>query len=506
MPEITPQIINSFDGGMRDDYRSESSNGAAVIKHFEIHNFPHKLNPIRGMVNVSSSHLIGNIILGSDGLFYGIGTDDASPTTQALYKMADPASPSWTVLSTGYSSNAVIYNPFVEYKNYFYTLRSGFVMRFDRASIVGADVAFDSISWSNTAQGVVHPKDDILYIPYDNKIWSLNGHGGSPNDAALTMPSYLKITAIAPYGNYLAIACAPVNNTAIGSIVYLWDRDTSLATLSESIDWGTGVLKILNTLDGYLIGISDIGGASTTILDRDSIEIKVYNGGTPQLLGQISTRKQTSSTPDAVINEKVNFIRGRKMYFSLSISGGGTSPSMNGLWAIGKNNAGQFAYNIERIATTDNSETGVLAASIIGNYCAMVHTAVGTVTISTSSATESAIFTATSTYETTIKNLGDSSIKKKLIGVSVMTEPLPSSGSVTLKYRKDEDINDEASGWTTIFTNTTDDSISHSAINIESSGANLPEFKEIQFQILSTGGAVITGLKYKCESLDKDIY
>ena len=36
--------------------------------------------------------------------------------------------------------------------------------------------------------------------------------------------------------------------------------------------------------------------------------------------------------------------------------------------------------------------------------------------------------------------------------------------------------------------------------------ANLPEYKEIQFRIESTGNGVITGLKFKSEILDKDMY
>jgi hypothetical protein len=41
-----------------------------------------------------------------------------------------------------------------------------------------------------------------------------------------------------------------------------------------------------------------------------------------------------------------------------------------------------------------------------------------------------------------------------------------------------------------------------SFITIESTGKNLPEFNEIQFQITSTGGAEITGLKFVYEEKD----
>ena len=499
MGKIIETKINRFDTGMVDDFRS--SNGAAVIKHFDIHNYPHKLSPIRGPVAIGDGHVIDNIIVGTDGLFYGLGTDDLNPTLQQLYKISDLSSPSWTALTNSKSGSAVIYDLFVEYKNYFYTARSAYIGRYDRTDVASSTPTYSNVAWTNIAQGVVHPKDDILYIPYDNYIWSLNGHAGSPNITALTLPSYFRITSIVPYGNYLAIAATPVNNVALGSIVYLWDRDATLATLSESIDWGTGVLKVINVLDGYLIGFSDVGGASSSVLDRDSIEIKVYFGGTPQLLGQISTRKQTTNAPDAVINTRVNFIRGRKLYFSLTISGGGTSPSLKGLWAIGKNSQGQFSYNIERVATNDNSETAVRAASIIGNYACMVHTASGTTVISNAQSALASIFTATSVFESLIYNANDSSLKKNLIGVSVTTEPLPAAGQIVLKYRTDENINDESAGWTTIFTEATDDSISYSAVN------SLPkDYKEIQFRIESIGGAQPTGLSFKEDILGKRTY
>ena len=83
-----------------------------------------------------------------------------------------------------------------------------------------------------------------------------------------------------------------------------------------------------------------------------------------------------------------------------------------------------------------------------------------------------------------------------------MTEYLPKYASYTLKYRTDNNT-----AWTTIFTESADNSISHSAINIESSGDSLPkDYKEIQFQILSTGGAEITELSFAEDVTSKRLY
>ena len=88
------------------------------------------------------------------------------------------------------------------------------------------------------------------------------------------------------------------------------------------------------------------------------------------------------------------------------------------------------------------------------------------------------------------------------IGVTVTNVALPSGTTITCAYRKDEETS-----YTTIFTNTTANSISKSAINITSSGANLPEFKEIQFRVSVTGGnGEITGIKFKFEVIEKDLY
>ena len=48
--------------------------------------------------------------------------------------------------------------------------------------------------------------------------------------------------------------------------------------------------------------------------------------------------------------------------------------------------------------------------------------------------------------------------------------------------------------------------ISHDAVNIESSGANLPQYKEIQFQIQPSCGAVVTGLEFREEIIDRKMY
>ena len=73
-----------------------------------------------------------------------------------------------------------------------------------------------------------------------------------------------------------------------------------------------------------------------------------------------------------------------------------------------------------------------------------------------------------------------------------MTEAMPTAGQIVLSYKADGETS-----YTTIFTNTTDDDVYHEAVNIESSGLTLPEFREISFRIASTGNVVVKGLKFR---------
>jgi hypothetical protein len=173
-----------------------------------------------------------------------------------------------------------------------------------------------------------------------------------------------------------------------------------------------------------------------------------------------------------------------------------------GLWSIGVKD-GVWSIVFERSPNNDTALTsGTLEGFFIaGDYAFLAYQDNGTFGLSKTRNTAS--YTATSVYETKIYNGGEASLKKKLIGVTVMTEYLPTNGQIVVKYKKDEETSFSAA----IFTEATDNSISHSAVNIESSGATLPQdYKEISFRIESTGGAVVTGFSFMEEILGKRTY
>lgn len=502
MGKIITTIQNRFDGGMVNSLLGARENECATMLHFDATTDPHILRPLKSTTsNITGQVGVGQLLVGADGLFYGLGTISSNGT---IYKKATYAG-DWAELGSGTSRSGagVEYSLFVEYRNYFFYWKAGFLGKYDRVGVASSDPTFVTLSWSTVrTNGIIHPKDDILYIPYDNKIGKLNTAAGATpvtgdwTAAALTLPVNLVITAIAPYGNYLAIACAPLNGSPTqGSIIYLWDRDSSLATLSENINWGNNIIRVLNNLNGVLIGISDMGTTSESLYES-KLQIKGWNGGFV-FEKEFISKSETSASASVTIYPRVNFIYDNKMYFSADVQS--AEPRKRGLWTIKQNRFGAHIVSVERVGTTSNSDTvAVLAAAIIGDRMLTVYTSAGTIDITTSTA--SAAY-GTSTCVTRIFNDGDSSSIKKLIGITVMSTPLISTAGIDVYYRKDEET-----AWTLIFSHTVDNSISYSAINIESSGATLPQFKEIQFQIKASGGAEITGWKFKSEFIDKDIY
>lgn len=496
-------VINQFSEGMALDKYQNGTGLASTIQNYDIFRSPNRLFPMRAMVaDTDGQSGIGNLLIGSDGLIYGLGIDPANPNFQEIYSKATPST-DWDDLANSLSGKTVNYSLFSEYKNYFYTADANrYIMRFDRTGVASSDTTyFDLTSFTTISNGIIHPKDDIWYVGVDNKVYYKNGHAGTIT-LGLTLPSTLKVTSLAWYGDYLAIACSNntnpgVGNAALRSTVYLWNRDTSLSTVSESIDWGTGELLVLNNLDGVLVGYTHTGGTPTFVLDKDSLQIKVWEGGLfPRLVKEFFTIKETTTAPSVVINPRVDFVYDGKHYFSANIKGGSTSPELFGLWSLSKSKVtGQHTVTIERII---GSTTGVLAAAMVGDFLVTVDSAVGTTKTSSDSTSLTTAFSTNSVYESVVNpqmELQDRIKKKQLVAVGIHHEKLIANRSVTVEYRVD------GGSWTTVMTSDTDDTVSQET-GVIATGDQFTSGYEYEFRITSINGTVIHGLHYIYETLD----
>jgi len=500
---IETRVVN-FTGGITNDPRDNAEGVAQVVTNFDILTDTKRMMPYRdsedgdGSASTSKKQNFAIALrTGTTYSLYALGVVSGTARAEVLYKdlttggSNDLDDNAWaTPLNNQSSAGTTSFNLFVYYKKtgYIYGARAGsHIWRFSPSGAAWVD-DHQALSYTNIAQGLVHSKDDILYVPYDNKI--AKNDNGSWNNTALTLPSHLYVTSICEYGNYLAIACAPLSGIG-NSVVYLWDRDATLTTLSESIDWGEGVIKVLEELDGFLIGLSQAGGNSTRTKNR--IIFRYYAGA-----GAVKIRELLSTTsPNLLIaKQKVD----HRIFFMMSATLNGSL--REGVWSIGRENS-RFVIAHERTPNNDTAlGNGILQNFFfVGDYLFIAYVNNSSAN-ALSKTNDSSSFTATSIYESVIFNGGDSSLAKDLVGVTITTEPLPAAGSVVVKYKKDAETS-----YTTILTHSTDDAISKSAINIESTGAALPKsYKEISFRIESTGGAVITGLSFKEEITGKRAY
>ena len=292
------------------------------------------------------------------------------------------------------------------------------------------------------------------------------------------------------YGNYLAIACKPKYQGK--SVVFLWDRDSSLTTLSESVDFGLGDLQIIEQVEGELIGISlrtDVAGGTSRMVFRR------YSGGSATVFLELLV-SQNGTGLQLVSGQKFN---ANRLYFLGGIMIDGVLH--NGVWGIGKNSAGRWIVWLDKLPNNDTAVAGgsLKGFFMLGDFTFISYEDSGYKLTQTSTLTTA--YAGSSLIETVIYDSGDASVEKDLVGVTVTYHPLPADGQVILKYKKDAE-----SAWTTIFTDTTDSAISHPAINIESTGASFGQHKEIQFRLESLGGAEITGLSFKTETTGKRLY
>ena len=511
MGKIIEKFIDDFSGGMVNDPRDTRENTCRVVTNFDVLTNLHKMTPYynsedgdsAGTTTFKKNFCIA-IRTGTIYKLYALGVQTAS-TTRAKVYTKDPlntaddySNNTWQEPTNAESlTNNTAFDLFVYYakRDRIFGAENGArIWSFDPDSSSTWDDEGVALTYTTVRQGLVHSKDDILYIPYDNKI--AKNDNNSWTTVALTLPTNYQIESICEYGNYLAIAASEINGLSGSSKVFLWDRDATLVTLSETIDWGDGILKIIDTIDGILVGISVLGGSTSILNNQDKLTFRYLSGSTAikfaEFVGSMGTI--ANSFPRA------KQVKDNRLYFMCAVTLNGTR--REGVWSVGRSSTGEFSIVHERTPNnTTAMTTGTLWSFIfIGDYLFQAYDPSGSAH-AISKTNDALSFTSNSAiYETKIFNLGDSSITKKLIGVTVTTEYLPSGTDYTLKYR----INEETS-WTTIFTDAVDNSISHSAINIESSGATLPEYKEIQFQILSTG-AVITGFSFKSEVIDKRLY
>jgi len=493
MSKLAEIKINNFSGGVSDDPREENPTKFQVAKHFDIFSNPTRLTPYRSLeadtndgstdTGMKAYEVKDFVYASGSAKLYGLGTTGGG-LTKIVYK-ADATTGNWTLPGSSEGNGAVQNGCLVEYKDYLWGFQ-GTTQVFRWGLLSGTPSITNSQGTVGTitsvAQGVIG-KDDNLYLPYNNKLARVVA-GGTVTDAALTLPTNFKITSICTYGNYLAIGCAPVSTFNGVSKVFLWNYSSS--DVQEAIDWGEGELRILETIEGYLVGVTDRYLNNATGAGRGSMIVQVYSGGVPQVIKEVFTQALVGKTMPLS-----KAVKNNRVFWSAKIMTNSAGTEYNeGIWSFGRKNVlYPFSLNLDIIDENVDSD-GILSFGTAANYFFINHSGDGSIDKTNDSAT----YAFTSVYESQIFNFGEPDADKTLLSLCVYFRKQATGESLTAKYRVDG-----ATSWTTIGTYDTNDTLSRTFLNIESTGLGFASGKEYEFRLESTGGLEITGFKAKAQ-------
>lgn len=512
MGQIIETKINRFDGGISDDPREPSLNKCALVKHFDIFSNPYRLTPYRSTeadtaTSVSSTDLeqytVQDFQLGLDGKLYGLGRVSSGSVFPKVFSKADPTTGNWTVEATAEGTGALIRGCFIEWQSRWWmfsgtTNISRWVIGGTFTNAQGTVATITSV-----AQGVIG-QDNNLYLPYNNKLARVTSSDVVSDNVAPAIPSDMRITSVCRYGTYLAIGCAyGTSNITIPSgrsQVFIWDMVST--TFTDIIDWGEGALRILDNVEGRVVGVTDKFLSSTLGLGRGSMVVRMWAGGIPQVVKEVVANQTVTADATAFPSTVTRFprskvVKNNKLYWVASVPLGLSTATEStfhlGIWVFGRKNVNSdFALAVDYVEeAVDTSNFFINSFGAAGDFFFISHSAISAGKVT--KVDDASNFTITSIYDTQIFNAGDVASLKDLVDITCTTVPLPSAGQVVVRYRTDAQ-----SSYTTIFTNTTDNSISRTLNLIASSGAALPKnYREIQFRIQSTGGAEITGISFR---------
>ena len=511
--DIVETAVLNFDGGMTSDVRKKDARFSNRILGFDIFSFQGRLMP---QLSMSADSFTAPYVVNTAKLckFLSYGTSQAGTAQYALgcddetvaqrnatiFKRASIPSGAWDLAGSnadtqwGFSEML-----FVEYKGKIYFGRDGNNATFTAGTdIAEYNIATNSMSgtaytvaFTNLTQGLVHSKNDKLYIGYTTSsgAWIAENNAGSWNGTKLVLPTNCIPVALFEYGNLLGIATKP---TSIGgkSKIFLWDMNA--VSWNETIEWGSENLDVAEELNGYIVGVSS--SPTTASIENPRVYFKVWGGSKVDTFAEFKT-----SNSNAYFGGQQK--KNNRVYFMMSVEMFGQTERTAGIWSIGFTKSGNMAVSIERrlhnSTTFDGTDT-MKGFQLLGDYLTVAY-AIGDSTYNCNITTSGlATYAATSQFETIFLTGGDSSLKKDLEGVTVTFEPLIPNQVITLSYLTDEDTS-----FTQIFQNTASgNEISYSAVT------GLPkDYKELRLMVGSSAGrAGITGIFTKEKITGKRVY
>ena len=471
----------TFQGGISSDVRDTSLVTCGFTNNFDLYTYNHKLVPQYNMVDDDAGTSSGNMkrvtrlfsVATSTNSYYGMAND--SGTMKFHIKDNDDMEDAWG--SSQWSSTNATFNPemFIYYKPadaiYYYDGSSS-AMGLEKHVPGGATtrVAFTSATVYSKTDAIINPNDNKMYFATNTstgvELHRVDTTGTFSQDIlGAEIPQEYRVKNLDVHGVYLVMFC----ESNVGSVAYIIDTDLADPLPVDIIDFGMGEMfggaSIKNTITAAMLLNQEHA--------EPSVVIKTWTGGdeTKELI----RLRGTAVTPSD--NTKTAKVQDNILYFAAKITDcDRTLNNETGIWATD----GQRLW-----LDTEDSELAIAdyieSFDMLGDYRF----------IATSN--DDARITSTAAYGTA--EYVTNKITSVIIGskldpmyVAVRTEPLPAGAGVVVYHRTDENMS-----WTKIIDESDDNSIV-AKTDASSGGSPLEEGYEHQFSIVSTGGAVITGL------------
>lgn len=282
----------------------------------------------------------------------------------------------------------------------------------------------------------------------------------------------VKSTAINPRsitsGDY-AIGIAGTLSDPREARVLIWDAASLL--VDQNVRLGSESVVAIGFPNSVYTTVSSPARIALETNGRTSMNVRVLSGETPQLIYRLESPTETNFAQHD-IND---YYQNAMLWYSRNPINSDGDEFVQGVWACGSGSANsQFGVSM----LLDTSSLGLVErAKVFGTSIYFAHNSDGSV--SRLDDFETGTFDIPGYIETLFYG-ADTPFQKQLEGVSVVTENLPSGGTVEVQYRTDEN-----NTWTSLGTSDTDGKQVHNFTR--ANGTPIGKFREIQFKIILTG-------------------
>lgn len=481
MPQVTYQALQ-FDKGMTP--KLFTPNSATRIEHFDT--ITEVLRPFRTLIS-SPHNQGGGVTIGQIGLIgfdvandiiYGVGMDWSTGVTGAIYKW-DTSGFQWTN-KVSFGGTLVPTSMLQSHAGFLFGLQnSRYLYKYNIATDSIVSMTFydtGAVFTNGFADAITHSKDGKMYFATDNKIHYVLSDGTSPT-LGLTLPNAnFRVTSLSEQGNYINIVGYDVKSGESSSL--LWDRDTSVVDLTESYGLGRDTVIHNACLLGTTFTVQVRSDSSnSSFQEKPVIVIKWLNGAKFDTLSEFPVA--SISVPNLMIGAKYQSLD--RFYFTAKVQFIGESAARNVCFCLDYKGRLTIAQNVD-INTGTNAVSGVLRNGEAFWFGAGSDGAWNTTTT----------YTTISSYETNDIRATDLGMNLDFKKATLTCEPLPASGQILVKMRKNEETT-----FTTVatLTGTNTAKFSLTEMKVKNALVGLDKAKQVRIRLESTVGAVITGFQ-----------